>query len=303
MKLQLSRLDALLVLMTIIWGGNYSVIKAAFAEIPPLAFNGARLLIASTLYLSAIAVTAPRRPERPRLSGRDWLGIAAMAAVGQGGYQLLFVEGLAHTTVANSSLIIGCTPIFVALMTAALGHERVSAARWAGVALSGVGIYLVVGHGARVSGASLAGDLTMLAAVLCWSGTAVGSRGLLARHSPLVVTGYSMALGTALYVAIAWPQIGHVAWRAVSAGAWLSVVGSATFALGVAYMIWYTALQRLGNTRTSVYSNVVPIVAMLVAWLWLGERIGAVRVAGAAAIVVGVALTKVHFTREPAPEA
>jgi len=225
-----------------------------------------------------------------------------LALIGQFIYQLLFMAALARTSVANSSLILGCTPIFVALMTAALGHERITPLRWAAAALSAFGIYLVVGHGATVSRASLGGDLMMLAAVLCWSAATVGSRPLLARHSPLVVTGYSMAIGSALYVPFAWVALRDLAWRDVSASAWLSIVFSAVFALCVAYMIWYTAVQRLGNTRTSVYSNMVPLVAMVVAWGWLGEHIGAMKIAGAGAIILGVALTKIQETDAPVAE-
>ena len=330
MKFRFSRLDALLLLMTVIWGGNYSVIKSAFREIPPVGFNALRLTLASSLFLIAIwakgtgVVSGKKgtgvvsghsgndsRPLQPsgadsrplhhdsRPLKHDWAGILFLAIVGQFIYQLLFIAGLARTSVANSSLLIGCTPIFVALMTAALGQERITPMRWAGVALSAFGIYLVVGHGASLSRASLAGDLTMLAAVLCWSMATVGSRPLLARHSPLVVTGYSMAIGSALYVPFAWTDLRHLAWRNVSTSAWLSIGFSAVFALCVAYMIWYTAVQRLGNTRTSVYSNVVPIAAMVVAWGWLGEHIGAMKIAGAAAILLGVALTKIQESDSP----
>ena len=304
MKLHLSRLDALLVLMTVIWGGNYSIIKAALREIPPIAFNALRLTLASMLFLAAIRGvrgTGARRAPVPRTRG-DWAGIVLLALVGQFIYQLLFMAALARTSVANSSLLLGCTPIFVALMTAALGHERITPLRWAAAALSAFGIYLVVGHGAAVSRATLGGDLMMLAAVICWSAATVGSRPLLARNSPLVVTGYSMAIGSALYVPFAWVALRDLAWREVSAGAWLSIVFSAVFALCVAYMIWYTAVQRLGNTRTSVYSNMVPLVAMVVAWGWLGEHIGAMKIAGAGAIILGVALTKIQETDVPVVE-
>ena len=305
--------------MTVIWGGNYSLIKSALADIPPLAFNGVRLALASVLFLAGIRFTgtavfrgsADTRP-RPRLSRRDWLGIVALAIVGQCVYQLLFISALARTSVANSSLIIACTPIFVALMTAygpalserskSKGHERVTAWQWAGTLLSAAGIYIVIGSGASVSRASMAGDLMMLTAVLCWSASSVGARPLLARHSPLVVTGYSMAIGTVLYLPFAWSALGAVAWREVGAYAWWAIVLSATFALCVAYMIWYTALQRIGNTRTSIYSNMVPIAAMLVAWLWLGEHVTPLKIGGAAAVLSGVGLTKVQPNDAPVPE-
>ena len=190
MKIRLSRLDALLLLMTVIWGGNYSLIKSAFVEIPPLAFNALRLALASLLFLAAIWRTGSGP-----ISVRDWLGIVGLAVVGQCVYQILFISALARTSVVNSSLIIACTPIFVALMTAGLGSERVTVWQWAGTILSAVGIYIVVGGEPSVSRASLAGDLMMLGAVLCWAASTVGARPLLARHPPLVVTGYSMAIG------------------------------------------------------------------------------------------------------------
>jgi drug/metabolite transporter (DMT)-like permease len=284
--------------MTVIWGANYSVIKAALREIPPVGFNALRLILASTIFLIAIGVGSRRTPD----TLRDWMGIVALAVGGQFLYQLLFMSALSRTSVANSSLIIGCTPIFVALLTAALGHERVTALRWAGALLSAFGIYLVIGHGASVSRVSLGGDLTMVAAVMCWSAATVGSRPLLARHSPLIVTGYSMAIGSALYAPLAWSDLRGLAWRGVSTGAWLALGFSAVFALYVAYMIWFTAVQRLGNTRTSVYSNMVPIAAMLVARFWLGEDIGMLKIAGAAAIILGVALTKVQLQGQPVSE-
>jgi drug/metabolite transporter (DMT)-like permease len=299
MKFRVSRLDALLVIMTIIWGSNYSIIKSALREIPAAGFNGLRLLIASALFLLAIAIR--KDGASAPLTRRDWWIIAALGFVGHFVYQILFMSGLSHTSVANSALIIGCTPIFVALLTAALGLERTTPARWAGVLVSAFGIYLVVGRGAAVSGQTLAGDLTMLGAVLCWAVSTVAARPILARHSPLVVTGYSMAIGTVLYLPGSWRDLQRTAWASVSASTWAALVFSSTCALCIAYMIWYTAVQRLGNTRTSAYSNVVPIAAMIVAWAWLGEPIGALKLAGAAAIICGVALTRLGGSVDTAP--
>lgn len=294
-------LDLLLLLMTIIWGGNFSVIKVALEEIPGLGFNALRLLLASSLFIIALAVRRARGAAEP-LTRRDWLGVVGLALVGHFAYQLLFMGGLARTTVANSSLIFGCTPVTVALLTAALGQEHVGRARWAGAALSLAGLALVVGPRVAVSGESVRGDAMIVGAMLCWAVYTVGSRHLLQRLTPLAVTGYSMGLGSVLYAPFGVKDLVRLDWRSVSAGAWSGLVFSAVFGLAVAYMIWYTAVQRLGNTRTSVYSNVVPLVAMTIAALWLGERVTRVKIAGACAILGGVFLTKVEAgERPPAP--
>ena len=81
-------------------------------------------------------------------------------------------------------------------------------------------------------------------------------------------------------------------WSDVSTFSWVSLVLSALLALNVAYLIWYTGVQRLGAARTSIYSNLVPIVAMTFAWFWLGEPLTQTKVIGALAVMTGVLLTR-----------
>jgi drug/metabolite transporter (DMT)-like permease len=304
--------------MTLIWGTNYSIVKAAFAEIDPQAFNALRMSIASALFLLTIVGLRGVRPAagggaaEPRplasvlqtaapITARDWAALAGLGLVGHFLYQLCFIGGLARTSVANSSLILGATPVVVGLLSAAVGQERVSRMHWVGALLSMAGIYLVVVPPAQGAAGAWRGDLLMALAVVCWAIYTVGARPLMTRHSPLGVTGLTMALGTVLYVPAVWPHVAAVDWSGVSAGTWLSIVYSAVFALCVAYTIWYAAVRQLGNARTAVYSNIIPLVAMAVAAGWLGEPLGVRQVLGAAAVLVGVALTRVGHPRVPIP--
>jgi drug/metabolite transporter (DMT)-like permease len=322
-RLRLSRHDGLLLLMTVIWGVNYSIVKVALRDIPPLAFNSLRLGLASLLFLGTIAVcrrtsddpavrlsdfptsglsdsavgaieaTAPVPVfRRTRISLRDWWLIAAFGLIGHFVYQLCFLFGLDKTTAANSALILGCSPVVVALFSAALGHERVLRLHWVGAALSVLGIYAVVGCGAHLDAATLTGDLLTIGGLLCWGVYTVGVRGLLDRHSPLEVTGYSMAIGTVPYVLLGLPKLGGLAWRAVPGVAWAALVFSGVFALFVAYLIWYVAVQRIGNIRTAMYSNLTVVTALVFAVTWLGEQLTRTEIAGAAAILAGMAITR-----------
>lgn len=281
--------------MTAIWGGNFTIVKIAVRDVPELAFNSLRLLVASAAFL----VTVAAREGWPRLSRREWRRILELAIIGQVLYQLCFLGAVARTTVANSALIFAFTPVTVALLTAWVGHERVPAARWLGALISLAGIYLVVGAGIRSPGASAAGDLLAVGAMLCWAIYTVGARPLLTTRSAVLVTGYSMALGSVLYLPLAWRDLQDLSWMAVRPAAWVALVASALLALYVAYMIWYSAVQTIGSTRTSMYSNVTPLAAMAVAALWLGEPITLRKLAGAAAVIAGLAVTK--FERQPLP--
>jgi drug/metabolite transporter (DMT)-like permease len=102
----------------------------------------------------------------------------------------------------------------------------------------------------------------------------------------------SMMIGTVLYVALAVPALIDTKWHAISAASWILMVFSAVFALAVAYVIWYTGVQRIGSSRTAIYSNLTPIFAMVVAALWLGEPITREQVLGAVAILAGVFVTR-----------
>ena len=115
-RLHFRRIDALLFLMAVIWGTNYAIIKHAFRELDPQAFNAIRMVVASAVFLAVLAVTrTPSNARHPQgsfasifytpspVSGRDWLGLAGLGLVGQCFYQYLFVGGLAATSVSNCS--------------------------------------------------------------------------------------------------------------------------------------------------------------------------------------------------------
>jgi drug/metabolite transporter (DMT)-like permease len=315
-----SPLDALLLLMSVIWGTNYSIVKFAFAEVDPQAFNAVRMAIASVVFLAIMALirrvgarnahdTAADEDDSiasifltpAPITRRDWLGLAGLGLVGHCLYQYFFIGGLARTSVANSSLILAATPVVIALITALLGHDRVSRLHWIGAALSMLGIYAVIGRGMTLDRSELDGDLMMFAAVCCWAAYTIGARQLMTRHSPVGVTGLSMAIGTLLYVPLALPRVRAVGWSSLGAGTWLALVYSALFALCVAYTIWYAAVRQIGSARTSVYSNVVPLVAMMTAVAFLGEPLGPSKIVGAAAVLVGVAMTRVGQGRVAIP--
>jgi len=313
-------IDALLLLMTLIWGTNYSIVKRAFVEIDPQAFNAVRMLIASIVFMLIIMIIRMRRAGRGEdeagggshavasiwhtpapITAGDWIAFAALGVIGHAGYQYLFIGGLALTTVANSSLLLAATPVVIAVISAIRGEERIAPLHWAGAALSLAGIYIVVGEGMSLGAGSLRGDAMMLGAVFCWAAYTLGARHLMVRHSPVGVTGVSMAIGAALYVPLMWGHVTSTNWSRLSAGTWIAIVYSSLFALCVAYTIWYVAVRQIGSARTSVYSNLIPIVAMVTAVLFLGEHFTLARVAGATAVLVGVALTRVGKTTVTIP--
>jgi drug/metabolite transporter (DMT)-like permease len=233
------------------------------------------------------SVPMPSRPELPR--------VLALGLLGNLMYQMFFIFGLDRTRAGNASLLLASTPIITALLSSALGHERIRPRIWAGVVATFGGIVLVVlgGRGQIEAGrGTLAGDFLMFGASLAWAFYTVGSRPLVEKYGALPVTAWTLWIGTAGIVLAGFIDTLRTNWHMVSAWTWLAVVYAGVLSIGVAYIIWYFAVGVLGNTRTATYSNIVPVIALAVAWIWLGEVPTALQLVGTAVIVSGVTVAQ-----------
>jgi len=304
-RLRPATLDVLLVLMVLAWGANYSLMKWAFTDVPPLAFNAMRMALASAVFLAAIRQVRRRAAARPPaarsvfhtanpLTARDRWDLVWLGLVGHYGYQMCFALGVARTHASNAALILGATPVAVAVLSTSLGHDRVRPLHWLGAAVSAAGVYLVVGRGAAFGGTTLVGDLLMVAALGCWATYTLGSARVMARHSPLYVTGITMAIGTAVYALGAIPDLLSTPWAAVRPVTWMLLVVSALLALNFGYVVWNAAVQRLGAPHAAIYSNLVPLAALIVAATWLGEPLTPTKWAAAGFVIGGVVLTRLQ---------
>lgn len=278
--------DAALLGTILIWAVNFSVVKIALADLDPYAFNCVRLIGASILFL-VLARLVPG----PRILRGDRLRFVGLALVGHTGYQLLFISGIDETTASNSAILLGLTPVFVAILSAAFIGERTSAQVWTGIAVSVLGVYLVLHDSARLGGNSR-GDLLTLAASLCWSTYTVAGQPVVARYGLFKTNAYTMALGTLAFLPLGLPALLSTPLGSVPATAWFAAAYSFVFALVVAYSCWYFAVSRIGPTQTAIYSNLMPVAALALAHYWIGEPIGALQLAGATTILVGIYLVR-----------
>jgi drug/metabolite transporter (DMT)-like permease len=283
--------DLGLVAVVLIWGFNLPVVKIALRQFEPLSFNAVRFVLAALLLLLLLL---RRRDESPRTSVADMLKLLGLGLLGQTAYQILFIEGIARTTASHTALIFGLTPVLVAILSLLLGHEKVGVAAWTGAALAFGGESLIIAGKAPVEGPtpSLRGDLLVLGAAFCWCLYTVLARPLLARHSPLKVTALSVGWGTLAMLPFCLPAVLRQDWKQVTPTDWLIAVLSSLLALVLAYLLWYRSVKRVGNVRTAVYSNLVPLSGTFAGWLILKERLSPLLALGAAAIFAGIALTR-----------
>ena len=289
--------DVSLVLMALIWGVNFSVVKYGVAVLQPLAYNAVRVALA-TVSLVLIAQVWSWRAG-PVASGwparRDALALIGLGTLGNGLYQILFIEGLSRTRAGDAALVIASSPAFIALIGRLRGTERVTARALMGIALSIAGIGLVV-IGSTDEGAarraSLLGDLLILTGCLCWAVFTVWLQPYTHRVGGLHLSALTMAGGLIPLAVVAAPALAATHWATVPPSAWGAIAYSGFGALVLAYLFWYRGVRVLGPTRTAMYSNLQPVFAVIVAWLSLGETPSPWQAAGAAAIITGLLLTR-----------
>ncbi len=275
--------------MAVIWAVNFSLIKYATQVIPPLAFTGLRVWLAASLLL---AIAALRRRSWP--TRNDIIALMLLGVIGNGIYQILFIEGLSRTRVGDAALMVAAAPAFIAVASRIRGIERLRRRALAGVALSVCGVALVVLGSAHNdhSNATLLGTLLVFIGVLCWTTFTVLMQPLVTRVDPIQLSALTMT-GGAIPLLLASPRaLAHTHWESVGPAAWGSLLYASVISMVIAYLFWYRGLRVLGPTRTAVYGNLQPVFAIAVAWLVLNESPTVWQGVGTATILTGLFLTR-----------
>jgi len=280
-----------LIALILFWGANFSLVKLALRDLAPLAFTTLRFLLASGVLWVFLTVGGGR----VRINRLHWPALIGLGLLGTTAYQVLFIYGIDWTLAGNASLILATTPVFTTLLSLFFRQERSSLTVAIGVGLSVVGIALVVlgsARGVSFSARTLSGDVAVLVAAAAWSAYTVGSVPLVHRYGVVPVTAVTMWVGTLGLLLVSLPALLRQDWAGVHSVSWLAVLYSGAFAIATAYFLWYWCIQQIGSTRTAVYTNFTPVMALLIAWLTLGEVPTPLQVAGAGGIIVGSVLVR-----------
>jgi drug/metabolite transporter (DMT)-like permease len=265
------------------------LIKFGLKEIPALSFAGLRYLLAFLVLAPAVPASRELRSQLRRLTRSDWLRLGLLGVVFYTltqGAQFVALDLLPAVTL---SLILSFSPAAVALLGASFLGEKLSRRQWGGVAffLLGAVVYFlpleVAFHGLGLAVAVLAMLANSGGALL---GRSVNRRGDL---HPLLVTVVSMGIGSALLLATGLavegvPRLDGSAWATIL---WLAIVNTA-----VAFTLWNHTQRRLTAIESSLINNTMLVQIAILAWIFLGEPIGAREGAGLVLAVLGVVLVQ-----------
>jgi len=276
-----------LVTTAVIWGTTAIGIKVALETYPPFILSVGRWLISLAIMLPMMR----RFGIRPILDRRTFV----LGLFGILGFNAFFTLGLERTTAANGSLINGALPVVVAFLSFVFLGERLAPIRISGIVISMIGVAVTV-LGATLD-ASVLGNVLILGAVLSWAIYTIYNRERMKGENTMGIIAGSALFGVAMMIplaAIEWAQETPEAptLKLVAIILYLSLGP----AMAANYM-WVFALTRVPASQAAVFSNLTPIVGIVLAGLILDEPITVYHVVGSILVIAGVLLTT--WRRQP----
>jgi drug/metabolite transporter (DMT)-like permease len=284
----------MLLVTVCLWALNFTTSKYILDHgFRPLTYSGIRYALAALIFL---VIVLPRERSL-RIERRD-LPLVAGAIVLLFLNQIGFVFALDLSTATTVALLFGTLPIFTALIARVVGMERLSRRFWLAAALSFGGVALVsVGSGQSVSG-NVWGDLLAILGAATWGAYSVALAPLMRRYSPFRLSAIFLVVVSVALLAASAPQLGDQSFD-LSGLVWLSFAYAVLGPLVLTNLLWFTAIDWVGPSRASLFANLQPFLAAVIALLLLRESLTGLQLAGGLLIAAGIVFSR---GRQPPPE-
>jgi drug/metabolite transporter (DMT)-like permease len=272
-------------------GSTVVASRVIAAGLPPFTATALRLAIALPIFLALMRWRGERLPRPGR---RDAVLLALQALAGTVGYAVLLLAGMKRASAADAGVLAGSLPAVAALFSVVVLGERPSRALVAAIALATAGVAVI--HLGPSGGAhSLAGNALVLAAVACEALFILLNKQLRTPVPPLAMSALMCALGLAFTTL---PALGEAAWRQpVDGRALLGVLYYALVPTVGGYLLWYAGAERVSASVASLYTAMLPVSAVALAALVLGEPVGARQLAGVACVLAAIGAIAVAGAR------
>jgi drug/metabolite transporter (DMT)-like permease len=278
-----------LTLMALFWGGTFIGGRIAAPEMGAASSALWRYVLAIA-FLLGFAWLLEGGLARP--TPRQWVGVTLLGITGVFVFNLCFMYGLARVPASRASLIMALNPAVTLLGAALFLDERLTRNKVLGIACALAGVAVVLGHGNPLHllrGGIGVGELVLFGCPVAWAANTLIARRMLAEMSPIASTTWSAITGTAM-LAVAALFVGPLVPAGVSWQAWAALAFVAVFGTAIGLVLFYDGVRRIGPARTSVFINLVPVFAVALGVLLLGEALELSMLAGGALVIGGIFL-------------
>jgi drug/metabolite transporter (DMT)-like permease len=278
----------------LIWAFNYPVAKFGYREVDGLTLGSLRVLIAALFAIPVHVFYRRRHPPRRPLSHRDYWILACLGfflAFNQG----LFIYGLSYTTVGHSALIIAIGPVNILLLAVAVGLERLTFNKVAGILIAFAGVALLAaGHGFGSHDPTLRGDLMTLGGSLAFAAYAIIGKRVTSHFDTMTLTAWPFYFGALVFSPLAFHQIASTDWTRVRWIGWGALLYVGLGASLAGYLIWMWAIHHLAASRMGVFTYVQPLLGTVIGVYLLHEEYTGQLMLSGILVLTGVALTELH---------
>ncbi|HAS81544.1 MAG TPA: EamA family transporter, partial [Verrucomicrobia bacterium] len=230
-----------------------------------------------------------------------WLSLILLGTSGVFGYSLLFFKGLQSTDAGRAALIIGCTPVCIAALSAVLERRCLAWPVMVGIVLSLLGGMVVIAKGnwrGLLSGQLSSGDVMIFGCVLLWTVYTLLARPVMKTIPPLITVAWSCIVGTVLLLPFALANGLGQDIVGVGNSEWLALVYLGVLATALAYYWYYLAIRQVGTAVTGIFINLVPLFAVLLSGVFLKERLHWSSALGGVLVIAGVFVTVLAGNRK-----
>jgi drug/metabolite transporter (DMT)-like permease len=273
-----------LILLAAMWGGSFLFMRMAVPEFGPVALIALRVGITALLFLPALFFRGRAISLR-----RHWKPLTVLGLINSAVPFILFAYATLHLTAGLAAVLNATVPLFGALAARIWSGERLAGSRVVGLAVGFLGVGLLVWDKIAVrTENSFAAVGAALAASFLYAISAIFARRRLPDVHPMVTVAgsqWAAAIFTLPAAIWLWPA------KSPSAGGWGAVLGLALVCTGLAYLLYFRLIARIGPTRAITVTYLIPLFGMLYGVLLLDERVTLQMFAGCAVILLGTAMT------------
>ncbi len=306
-KMPSYRHDLSLLIVVLIWGLNFPILKAVLGSMDPHALNLFRLWMAA-LALGLVHLAHQRKAGRPffaPLRTHFWK-LLVLGMTGFFLYQVCFIEGLEKTTAGNAALIIATAPIWTGVIASTLRIEIIRPTEWLGIGATIAGAAIIIGGGSEIVGFSAdmqRGNLILVLASICFGTYTTLCKPLSRSVNPSGMALMALLLALPLLTAVGLARIDSVDWDAITGWHWAAIAYSGCLSTGITIAIWNNSVRVVGAAHTSVYANLVPVIALILGAVLLHEPVSVVQLAGGGLILGGLYFVRRQRLRRTLPPA
>jgi drug/metabolite transporter (DMT)-like permease len=281
-----------LILTALFWGGTFIAGRVLAKEVGPGSAAFLRFLIAAVLL---IILTRWIEGRLPRVKIRHIGAIIILGMTGIFAYNICFFKGLKMIEAGRAAIIIATCPVIIGVLSVCFFKEKITVLKGAGIILSVSGAIIVTTRGEPwgiFQGNIGWGEVLIFGCVLSWTAySLIGKKAMGGELSPLAVVAYSAVVGTVALAIPAWQEGMVHNISSYSGNAWLSIIYLGVLGTVVGFVWYYEAIKKIGPMKAGLFINFVPIFAIILAFIMLGESITPSLLTGGALVCGGVYLT------------